>query len=148
MTLRGSYQNRLQENRQFVEEIKVGDGVTEFFYTDRHAYEVIEVKDQKHITIREYDHIMKDEDGWASNNWELVSNENNPTMELVKRGAYWYGVATVTKEEWEAADPNEQLRIVVGGFDPEKIMAKGKQTKYYKHNISIGMADYYFDYSF
>ena len=87
-------------------------------------------------------------DGWASNNWELISNENNPTCELVRRGNYWYGVATVTKEDWENADNNEKLRIVVGGFDPEKIMEKGKQTKYYRHNVSFGVADYYYDYEF
>lgn len=148
MTMRGSYQNRVQENRMFVDEIKVGTGVTEYFYTDRHAYEVIEVKDQKHITIREYDHKRIGEPCYGSNDWELISNENNPTLELVKRGNYWYGVATVTKEEWEQADNDQKLRIVVGGFDPQKIMDKGKQTKYYKHNISFGVAEYYYDYSF
>lgn len=149
MTMRGSYQNRVQENKMYTDKIKVGTGVTEYLYTDRRAYEVIEVINQKHVVIREYDHKHKGEnDGWASNNWELISNENNPTCELVRRGNYWYGVATVTKEDWENADNNEKLRIVVGGFDPEKIMEKGKQTKYYRHNVSFGVADYYYDYEF
>ena len=47
--LYGNLMNRMEEGRQFVDEIKVGDGVTEYSYSDRHPYEVIEVKDQKHI---------------------------------------------------------------------------------------------------
>ena len=144
----GSINNRLEENRMFTDEIKVGTGVTEYFYSDRHAYEVIAVQDQKHVAIREYDHKMKGQDGWTSNNWELVSNPDNPTLDLVKRGKYWYSTRTVTREEYEEYDDREKLRAVVGGFDPDQILAKGKQTKYYKMNVSFGVADYYYDYSF
>ena len=91
---------------------------------------------------------MKDQDGWTSNNWELVSNPDNPTLDLVKRGKYWYSTRTVTREEYEEYDDREKLRAVVGGFDPDQILAKGKQTKYYKMNVSFGVADYYYDYSF
>ena len=144
----GSIDNRLEENRMFTDEIKVGTGVTEYFYSDRHAYEVIAVKDQKHVTIRKYDHKMKDADGYGSNNWELISNPDNPTMDLVKRGKYWYSTRTVTREEYESADNNRKLQIIVGGFDPGLIQSKGKQTKYYRLNVSFGVADYYYDYSF
>ena len=148
MTMRGSYQNRVLENKQFVEEIKVGTGMTEYHYTDRDAYEVIEVRDQKHITVRKYDHKPMHADQFGSNDWELVSNENNPTMEMVKRGNYWYGVATLTNEEYDSLDDWGKLRACVAGFDPQKIAEKGKQTKYYKHNVSFGVAEYYYDYSF
>ena len=57
----GSIDNRIEEGKQFVNEIKVGDGVTEYLWSDRKAYEVVDVKDQKHITIREYDHKLKGE---------------------------------------------------------------------------------------
>ena len=144
----GSVQNRIEENKMFTGEIEVGTGVTEYLYSDRHAYEVIAVQDQKHVTIREYDHKMVDKDGWASNNWELISNPDNPTLDLVKRGKYWYSTRTVTREELESADLNQKLRIVVGGFDPDVIQEKGKQTKYYRLNVSFGVADYYYDYSF
>lgn len=144
----GSIDNRLEENRMFTDEIKVGTGVTEYFYSDRHAYEVIAVKDQKHVTIREYSHKMKGQDSFGSNNWELISNPENPTMDLVKRGKYWYSTRTVTREEYEAADQFGKLSIVVGGYDPEQILAKGRQTKYFRLNVSFGVADYYYDYSF
>ena len=59
MKLCGSISNRLEENRMFCDVIEVGTGMTEYSYTDRHAYEVVEVVDQKHIKVREYDHKHK-----------------------------------------------------------------------------------------
>lgn len=96
--LYGSLQNRMEENKQFCEEIVVGTGVTEYYYSDRDAYEVIEVIDQKHVTIRKYDHVHVG-DGCMDNNWKLVSNVDNPTYDLVKRGKYWYSVLSVTPED-------------------------------------------------
>ena len=144
----GSFNNRLEEGRQFVDEITVGTGVTEYFYSDRKAYEVVAVQDQKHITIRKLDHKPIGEA--MSNNWELISNENNPTTDLVKRGNSWYVVKTVTKEMLEGIENDIQtsLWLYHNGFDRDVIMEKGKQTKYSKKNISIGFADYYYDYEF
>lgn len=149
----GSLDNRLEENRQFVETIEVGTGVTEYSYSDRHAYEVIEVKDQKHVTIREYDHKLKGEA--YSNDWELISNENNPTYNLTKRGNYWYITNVITSDildEIEKAEGEEkwrlQLVLVHNNIDPDKLREKGKITKYYRRNFSFGVARYYYDYEF
>lgn len=149
----GSVNNRIEENRQMVEEIKVGDGVTEYFWSDRNAYEVVEVKDQKHISIREYDH--KCVGGAYSNDWELISNVLNPVIELVKRGKYWYSEVIATIEDLKCfeGEMNEdkimkQLWICNNGFDVDKIREKGIQRKYHKKNISIGVANYYYDYEF
>ena len=86
----GSVQNRLEENKQLCEEIKVGEGMTKYNWSDRYAYEVIEVISQKHVIVRELSH--KCVGGPYSNEWELYSDKSNPTMELVKRGKYWYRV--------------------------------------------------------
>ena len=142
----GSLNNRLEENRQFCEKIEVGTGVTEYMYSDRKAYEVIEVKDQKHITIREYDPKAIGEP--MSNTWQLISNERNPHIELVKRGDYWYRVARATIEDVESDDIEVKFWLYHNGFDPDKIKAKGSQTKYHKMNISVGVASYYYDYEF
>lgn len=149
----GSINNRIEEGRQFVEEIKVGTGVTEYLYSDRLAYEVVEVRDQKHIAIREYDHRCVG--GAYSNDWELISNEDNPVIHLVKRGNYWYieKVATVEdlgcfEGEIDDVKIRTQLWLLSNGFDIDKIREKGSQKKYTKMNISIGVADYYYDYSF
>ena len=142
----GNINNRLEEGRQWVDEITVGTGVTEYHYSDRTALEVIEVRDQKHIVVREYDHKLKGEA--YSNDWELISNPNNPSYLLTKRGNYWYWTNTVTAAEYDSYDWEKQLRIALGGFDPDIIRTKGKQTKYRRANISIGKASYYYDYEF
>ena len=142
----GNLTNRLEENRQFCEEITVGTGVTEYSYSDRQSYEVIAVKDQKHVTIRRYDHKAKGEG--FTNDWELISNENNPSIDLVKRGNRWYRAVTATMKEIESEDIYVSLWLCHNGFDVEKIKEKGSQTKYHKMNVSFGIADYYYDYEF
>lgn len=157
----GNLDNRLMEGSRQPELITVGMGATEIFYSDRHAYEVIEVKDQKHVTIRQYDAKTK---GAYSNEWELTSNENNTAVELTKRGNYWYAVWTITKQKLEAlgvyknekgcytTDDNDNLRTLwnyeMHGIDIDKVFEKGKQTKYSKRNIVFGIADEYYDYEF
>lgn len=142
----GSLDNRLEENKQFCETIEVGTGVTEYYYSDRLAYEVVAVKDQKHVTIRKYDHKAKGEE--FTNDWVLTSNENNPTIDLVKRGNYWYRAVTATIDDVNNDDINVRLWVCQNGFDVDKIRQTGKQTKYHKMNVSFGVADYYYDYSF
>ena len=148
----GSINNRIEENKQYVEEIKVGTGVTEYFWSDRHAYEVVAVADQKHVTIREYDHKKKNDSSF-SNDWELISNESNPTIDLVKRGKYWYSAVSITperaKEIYEGTDIDAKLWACHNNFDLQEIIANGKKkTTYHKKNVSFGVADYYYDYEF
>lgn len=145
----GSVNNRIMERGKDAEEITVGMGVTEFFWSDRHAYEVTQVIDQKHIVIRELKHIHVG-DGCMDNNWELVSDETRPEIPLVKRGKYWYNYATVTAEELEEIDKDidQQLWLCHWGFDRDTIKKNGKQTKYHRKNIVVGYADYYYDYEF
>ncbi len=126
----GSIGNRIEEGKQFVNEIKVGDGVTEYLWSDRKAYEVVDVKDQKHITIREYDHKLKGEA--FSNNWELVSNEDNAKINLVKRGNDWYIEKVATIEQAESCDAETRLWVAMNGFDIDKIRKNGSQKKYQK----------------
>lgn len=144
----GSFQNRVEENRMYCDEIKVGTLVTEYYWSDRHPYEVVAVKDQKHVTIRAMGHKHVGNTP-MSNNWELFSEPENPTMDLVKRGNYWYSVLTVTADMIDRdLTPEEQINLALNGFDPEIIRAKGKQSKYTRRNISFGVAEHYYDYEF
>jgi hypothetical protein len=148
----GSINNRIEENRQFCETIEVGTGMTEYSWSDRHAYEVIEVTDQKHVKVREYDHKSKSHEPYT-NDWELISNENNYTMDLVKRGKYWYTMVTITPEEakeiLEGNDIDAKIWACHNNFDLQDIVAKGKKkTTYHRKNVSFGVADYYYDYEF
>lgn len=147
----GSLNNRLEENNMYCDEIKVGTGMTRYSWSDRHAYEVVEVIDQKHVKVREYDHRPAGET--YSNKWVLVSNEDNPVISLAKRGAYWYTVVTITPERareiYEGDDIDAKLWACHNGFELPAIIASGKKaTKYHRQNVSFGVAEYYYDYEF
>lgn len=144
----GSLQNRLEENKSYCEEITVGTGMTEYSWSDRHAYEVTRVIDQKHVYVREYDHRKKEGAEWYSNSWELVSNPDRPELYITKRGNYWYWTTTLYAHELEGLDMRALMRLEVAGFDLDKVRTKGKQTKYTRVNVTFGVADYYYDYEF
>jgi hypothetical protein len=144
----GNLTNRLEENRMFCNEIKVGTGMTEYCYSDRHPYEVVEVKDQKHVKVRQLDHKHIG-DGCMDNNWELVSNENNSIRTLTKRGKYWYWTVIVTKDILDSIDKIEtKLFLCHNDIEIDKLKEKGKITRYHRANVSFGIANYYYDYEF
>lgn len=146
--LYGNLINRIGEDNQYCPVIEVGTGMTEYHWSDRTAYEVVEVRDQKHVTVREYDveHIG---DG-MDNKWRLISNPDAPLCDLVKVGDYWYWTCTLTAEELATCegDTRQMLALAVAGWDFDKVRAKGKQTKRTRAKVSFGVADYYYDYSF
>ena len=149
----GSLNNRLEENKMFCQEIEVGTGMTEYYWSDTHAYEVVEVKDQKHVAVREYDHKLKG--GAYSNDWELISNENKPIQYLTKRGDYWYWTVTVDKSildgiENKSADDRLETMLFLchNNIDQDDLIKRGKVTRYRKANVSFGVANYFFDYEF
>lgn len=144
----GNLQNRLEENRMFCKEITVGTGMTEYYYSDRHPYEVVEVADQKHIKVRQLDHKHVG-NGCMDNSWELISNENNAIRLLTKRGKYWYWTVVVTKDILDDIDKIEtKLFLCNNNIEVDKLKEKGKITRYHRTNVSFGVADYYYDYEF
>lgn len=143
----GNIMNRLEEDRQFCTEIEVGTGMTEYFWSDRHAYEVVAVKDQKHVSVREYGHRHIGEG--FQNDWELFPDETNPVRDLEKRGKYWYWVSVAAVDDLpDEGDVEASIRFIMAGFDPEVVKAKGKQVKRSRAKVSFGKADYYYDYEF
>ena len=155
----GSIQNRLEENKQFVDTIKVGDGVTEYYYSDREPWEVVAVKDQNHITIRQLTTKRIDNNGQSeSQEYEYISDPNNYTVDLVKRNGGWYSATTCTINEYNEIQArrynetvtDEDIRLIMWAaqFDENKLKKNGKQTRYHKYNISIGHASKYEDPSF
>lgn len=147
----GSLNNRLEENKQFCETIEVGTGVTEYSWSDRTPYEVVEVKDQKHVYIREYTHKSNGEP--MSNDWTLVSDETKPIVYIVKRGKYWYTSVTITpseaKEIYEGNNIDAKIWACNNNFDLPEIIESGKpKTTYHRRNLSFGKAEYYYDYEF
>ena len=145
MKFYGSINNRLEENKMFCDEIKVGIGATEYSWSDRQAYEVIKVYDQKYVVIRKYDHKLKGEA--YSNDWELISNEENPEIELVFRYNSWYSMTTWTQEDVDKIIARDGYFLDWNGVQ-EKLKKKSVVKTYKKMNISFGIADYYYDYEF
>lgn len=87
--------------------------------------------------------------------YEYSSNADNYTVDIVKRGQYWYTASTLTKDELEAIENNPafdfsnmRARLWASRFDHDKVRKNGKQTLYTKINISIGHAEKYCDPSF
>ena len=114
----GSIANRIDENNMFCKEIKVGTQATEYFWSDRHPYEVTKVINQKHVFIREMDAFAVGPS--MSNTWRLESNPEKPEQEVKYRYNSWYKVYH---------------------------SAEGK-IYYSKVNLSFGIAEKYFDYEF
>lgn len=161
----GCLQNRLEEGKQFVSEIKVGTGVTEYGYSDRKPFEVIEVIDQQHIVIRELDSKRIDNNGMSdAQTYEHISNPKNIKYELVLRNGTWFKVYEITKDAWlkraEQMVKENSFKTIESAYRYIRAMASltdkqyekvdlGKAIKkYIKMNISIGYADRYFDYTF
>ena len=149
----GSLNNRIEENRQFCETIEVGTGMTEYLYSDRHAYEVVEVIDQKHVKVRMLDHKAIGEA--FSNDWELISNEENPVHLITKRGKFWYWTVNVTADLLNGIEDksnDERLEIMLflchNNIAQDELLEKGKITRYHRANVSFGVAEYHYDYSF
>lgn len=70
---------------------EVGMGCTEILWTDRHALEIIAVKDDRHCTARYYDTKRTDSNGMSEcQDYQYISNPNNRTVELflTKKGEW------------------------------------------------------------
>lgn len=165
MKFYGCLTNRLEEGKQFVDEIKVGTGVTEYYYSDRKPFEVIEVITQQHIIIRELDSKRIDNNGMSdAQSYEYISNEKNPKYELVLRNGIWFKVYEINKNTWLARAEQmvkensfktcdaayRYIKAMAGLTDKqyEKVELGKSVKKYIKMNISIGFANKYHDYTF
>lgn len=85
----GSLQNRLQENMPAIKP-QLGMGATEILYTDRHAYEVIAVKDERHCTVRQYECKIKEGTSWYDQEYDYISNPRGRVVNLflTKKGKW------------------------------------------------------------
>jgi len=165
----GSLVNRLEENKYFdgtLNNIKVGTLCTVYLYTDRHAYEVVEVKSQDNIVIRRLKATRTDENGMSDAQdykYESDLSAKPEEIKLTKNG--WKYVRTFDRDSFYKCCENmkqncktEEAAVNLAKFywmqnltekQFEKVL-NGKQiTKFQGNvNISFGVADEYYDYSF
>ena len=136
----GSLNNRIEENKMFCDKIEVGTGMTEYSWSDREAYEVVEVVNQNHVYVRKLDHKAIGEP--MSNEWELISNPNNKVRELKFRYGSWNWVKNWIKEDLKNCIMFPAHKVY------DELMKTGKAKEYSKANVSFGVAEYYYDYEF
>jgi len=79
----GSVQNRLAENMTGQPKPQVGMGATECLWSDREPYEIIEVKDERHITVRRMAAKRIDNNGMSEcQEYEYSSDPNGSIHNL------------------------------------------------------------------
>lgn len=114
----GSVNNRVMERATSPVPV-VGMGVTQCYWSDREPWEIIEVKDERHIVIRKLDTNRVDKNGMSEcQDYEYISNELNEVKRLYK----------TSSGKWVE-------RIGRNGVD--------KSTGWY-----VGYAEKYYDYSY
>ena len=90
----------------------IGQGATEVLWTDRHAYEVIAIKDERHIIVRRMNARLVSE--YEDQEYELTSDPNGSCVNLFrKKNGQWverigreYGAKFVLGVMNEYEDPH------------------------------------------
>lgn len=157
--LEGSFTNYLLGNN--ATEPKVGEGATLLYYSDRHAAEVLWVSDDKKTCkIREYKVKAKPgAGGMGHQEWDLISDENNPVWTLSYKYGAWRKVVQhiVFDEAWMEKWPNHSIlhheTKKAGGWDEngELRLVAGVtryEKRYNKVNVRFGKAEYHYDWEF
>lgn len=160
----GELTNRLEEGRNFTgREIRVGDDITMYLYSDRSCYYVVAVEDQKRIKVRRYYHCAdhEKEGGMGHQNWKLFKTwdewndylvrffpEHHKTGEhcdepepetWVYRYNKWMSEAKYTDPAFCATE-RERKSLEKNGYFKRYFDLSGK--------ISFGKADYHYDWEF
>ena len=121
--LYGSLNNRLEENHNYTgRELKAGDDITMYYWSDRHCYYITKVINQKRIFVKKYEVVADREKvgGQGHQNWlyfkttkecneylkKYFPNDNRSDIETreeewVYRYGGWYEAMRYTKATWE-----------------------------------------------
>lgn len=143
----GSVVNRIEE-RSAQPVPTVGMGVTECSYSDRTPWEIIEVKDEKHIVVRAMGYERIDKNGMSeSQEYRYFSKPDGATRHLVLRNGRWRDriVKPVLVEDPEG----EVIR-----FNDDGTKTRFRKTGTRVSNElgcdgwSLGRAERYYDFSF
>ena len=141
----GSITNRLQAMSKQDKPV-VGMGVTELLWSDRYAFEVIEVTDDTHILIREMRAIRTDDNGpfTECQEYRYESRPDGEVKSLVFRNGKWRECEWDIKYKLDGAGnpvKDENGNLIEVSRKPSRRLVKGNQW-------SIGTAEYYRDPSF
>ena len=166
----GNVTNRIEEGRNYNKDkqIHLGDDITKYHWSDRTCYYVTEVIDQKHIKVKRYyvcaDHskeggmghqdwvyfkTKKEEDDYLKKYIHDYKFEENSDIELVYRYGKWKEVSTYTDLN-ATNDFGVPFKDFLFTKNDIKKLEEGKPVYKYNDfgNISFGVKDFYYDWSF
>lgn len=160
----GSIDNRLEEGKNFTgREIRVGDDITMYLWSDRMCYYVTDVENQKRIKVRRYYHCADHSKpgGMGHQNWLLFKtwdeyneyladyfpqyhchgeHRDEPDPETwVFRYNKWM-VETICKDSRFCNNERERKEFEKKGYFRSYRDTTGK--------VSFGVAEYYHDWEF
>lgn len=143
----GSLNNRLMENSVGPKPV-VGMGVTECCYSDREPYEIIEVKDDKHIVVRAMGYERIDNNGMSEcQDYRYFSKPDGAVYHLVLRNGRWRD--RIEEAVYEEDPDGEYVRLFDGGNNKRYRKVGTKLTnKLGCNGWRLGVAEHYYDFSF
>ena len=171
MRVYGSLNNRFDENHYFngsYGNLQVGTLATRYYWSDRHAYEVTKVIDQEHVFVRQLRAIRTDDNGMSEiQDYRYESEPRHAEEEIKRKNGKWrevihYEPAYYAKKIAELAEHDritlqqardmwaEWLSYKLTPNQTRKLLDEGKEVIKLggQVNISFGVADEYYDYSF
>lgn len=156
MKFYGSLDNRMTEGRTYGK-IEIGTGVTEMFYSDRRAYEVVEIIDDKHLLIRRCKATRIDGNGMSDSQTykyevepykevfiteELLENKSIMLMYEIHQPKTYAKIIS-GKIGDKIGDNNIKLVLTKNGW-----RARNSEGKLSTNKFTVGIKEEYFDYSF
>jgi hypothetical protein len=138
----GNVNNRIDENRMFVKEIREGTRLTRYDYSDTDAYEVIKAVSQEDVIVKALRGPCKGDcvmDSDKADRDIYSIDERAEEIELVKRYGRWYSKTVMTAEEL-----NKPSSLVTPK-ERERIERKGFANRFGLWNVSFGVAQIYYD---
>lgn len=149
--------NRLEEGRNFTgREIREGDDITMYLWSDRHCYYVTSVESQKRIKVREYI-VMHDK----SKEWYMGSQDwvYFKTIEEAKKYFPDYSVCDSGEETWVFRYGKWMREFRLNEMRHPDAYSKREREHFQKHgwfntygeltgSVSFGVRSYHYDYEF
>ena len=152
----GSVSNRIEEGHNYTgREIKVGDDITMYYWSDRTCYYVTKVIDQKHIFVKKY-HVCADHHkpgGMGHQDWLYF--KTNREMQQYLNDCIDEGLIPCEKEDLDLIqeDPEEEWVFRYNRWHlvshEDWLGNKYEKPHYLKlQSISFGVRSYYYDWEF
>lgn len=139
--LYGDIFNRIYEGGTFTEDIKVGTGVTQYLYTDKYAYEVVEVISPNELVIRKCEATRIDDQSCPSTQkYEFKVKEYKETLCMSEEEAEYAKVRF--NKIVKIGEPYKDNNVIIKKY---KNGWREKGSKQHSPLFSVGIQEHYVD---